>query len=245
MLHVTCHWLLIMRDLNKLQNQIGIKFKNDQLLQTAFIHRSFLNENRSVREHNERLEFLGDAVLELVVTEYLYGNYPNPEGDLTNWRSALVKTESISDAAKELGFEKYILMSRGEKSSSGRARQLILANCFEAVIGAVYLDQGYKPAKKFIDDNLTKKLPKIIEDKLYIDPKSHFQEIAQEREGITPRYEVHSEEGPDHNKKFTIVVKIGDKVWGKGTGPSKQLAQQEAAKDALSQYQKSNIKNQN
>ena len=225
-----------MRDLKKLQEKIDIKFKDENLLKTAFVHRSFLNENRSAKVHNERLEFLGDAILELVVTEHLYNNYPNPEGDLTNWRSALVKTESISEVAAELGFEEYLLMSRGEKSSSGRARQLILANCFESVIGAIYLDQGYKPAKKFLDVHLIKNLPTIIEEKLYIDPKSHFQEMAQEREGITPRYDVLSEEGPDHNKKFTIAVRIGDKVWGKGKGPSKQLAQQDAAKDALGKY---------
>lgn len=227
-----------MRDLNKLQERINVKFKNKDLLQTAFVHRSYLNENRSFKEHNERLEFLGDAVLELVVTEYLFANYPNPEGDLTNWRSALVKTETISEVARELSFEDYLLMSRGEASSSGRARQLILANSFESVIGAIYLDQGYEKAKEFISDNLITHLPKIIEEKLYIDPKSHFQELAQEREGITPRYEVVSETGPDHNKVFEVAVKVGDKEWGKGVGSSKQLAQQVAAQDALKKYEK-------
>lgn len=227
-----------MRDLKKLQEKIGISFKDQKLLLTAFTHRSFLNENKSFKEHNERLEFLGDAVLELVVTEHLYGNYKNPEGDLTNWRSALVKTESISEVAKTLGFEDYLLMSRGEATSSGRARQLILANCFEAVVGAIHLDQGYKKASQFIEKNLLVNLPKIIEDKLYIDPKSHFQEMAQEKEGITPKYEVLSEEGPDHDKKFTVAVKIGAKKWGQGIGTSKQLAQQAAAKNALSKYSK-------
>lgn len=227
-----------MKDLGKIEEKIGVNFKDKKLLLTAFVHRSFLNENRGIKEHNERLEFLGDAVLELVVTEHLYANYKNPEGDLTNWRSALVKTESISEAANMLGYEEYLLMSRGEATSSGRARQLILANCFEAVTGAIYLDQGYKVAKKFLEKNLLFTLPKIIEDKLYIDPKSHFQEIAQEREGITPRYEVVSEEGPDHDKKFTVAVKIGDKKWGEGNGTSKQLAQQAAAKNALPKYQK-------
>lgn len=227
-----------MVDLNKAEKIIGTVFESKEILATAFVHRSFLNENKSFKEHNERLEFLGDAVLELVVTEHLYKNYKNPEGDLTNWRSALVKTESISAASSELGFEDFLMMSRGEKASSGRSRQLIMANCFEAVVGAIYLDQGYDAAKKFITDNLIKNLTKIIEDKLYLDSKSHFQEIAQERDGITPRYEVTKEEGPDHDKKFTIVVKIGAKKWGEGSGPSKQLAQQAAAEDALKKYEK-------
>lgn len=222
--------------LKELEEKIGINFNNKSLLETAFIHRSYINEHRSIKEHNERLEFLGDAVLELIVTEFLYANYENPEGDLTNWRSALVKTESISEAAKKLGYEKYLKMSRGESKSSGRARQLILANSFEAVIGAIYLDQGYEVAKKFIQEKLIINLPEIINNKLYVDPKSNFQELAQDKEGITPRYEVISEEGPDHDKKFTVVVKLGDKVWGKGVGSSKQLAQQEAARKAVEKY---------
>jgi ribonuclease-3 len=227
-----------MKDLSKLEKEIGVKFKNRDLLLTAFVHRSFLNENKSFKEHNERLEFLGDAVLELVVTEYLYNNFKNPEGDLTNWRSALVKTDSISEAAKKLGYEEYLLMSRGEATSSGRARQLILANCFEAVTGAIYLDQGYEASRKFLEKHLLVNLSKIIEDKLYIDPKSNFQELAQEKEGITPHYEVVSEVGPDHDKKFTVAVRVGDKRWGIGEGASKQLAQQAAACDALAKYQK-------
>jgi ribonuclease-3 len=224
------------KDYKTLQERIGVKFNDEKLLINAFVHRSFLNENKNFKEHNERLEFLGDAVLELVVTEYLYLNYKNPEGDLTNWRSALVKTESISDVAAKLGYEEYLMMSRGEASSSGRSRQLILANSFESVVGAIYLDQGYEVSKKFITENLIVNLEKIIEEKLYLDPKSHFQEIAQEKEGITPRYDVVSEEGPDHDKVFTIAVKVGEKVWGTGNGPSKQLAQQSAAEDALKKY---------
>jgi ribonuclease-3 len=224
------------KDYEKIQKRIGVTFKDKGLLTNAFVHRSFLNENKTYKEHNERLEFLGDAVLELVVTEYLFLNYKNPEGDLTNWRSALVKTESISEVAGKLGFEDYLMMSRGERASSGRARQLILANSFEAVTGAIYLDQGYDAAKKFIGENLIINLEKIIDEKLYLDSKSHFQELSQEKEGITPRYEVISEEGPDHDKIFTISVKIGEKVWGKGVGPSKQLAQQSAAEDALKKY---------
>jgi len=227
-----------MDDLKELQERIGVKFDDATILNTAFVHRSYLNEHKSVKAHNERLEFLGDAVLELVVTEFLYKNYENPEGDLTNWRSALVKTESISEAASRLGFEQYLKMSRGERASSGRSRQLILANSFEAVTGAIYLDQGYRAAKSFISKNIIVNLPEIIERKLYIDSKSLFQELAQEREGLTPRYEVVSEEGPDHDKIFEISVRVGDKVWGKGKGASKQLAQQEAAKKALEKYQK-------
>lgn len=225
-------------NLKDLQKKIGVTFKDEELLSTAFVHRSYINEHKSVKQHNERLEFLGDAVLELVVTEYLYQNYKNPEGDLTNWRSALVKTESISEAAGKLGFEEYLKMSRGERASSGRSRQLILANSFEAVTGAIYLDQGYEVAKNFISRNIIVNLEKIIEQKLYIDPKSLFQEISQEKEGLTPRYEVISEEGPDHDKVFEIGVRVGDKVWGKGKGASKQLAQQEAAKAALRRYEK-------
>ncbi|MDD3481052.1 MAG: ribonuclease III [Patescibacteria group bacterium] len=225
-----------MKDLKEAEKIIGLKFNNIQLLETSFVHRSYLNEHKSVKEHNERLEFLGDAVLELVVTEHLYQNYKNPEGDLTNWRSALVKTESISAVSKKLGFENFLKMSRGERASSGRSRQLILANTFEAVTGAIYLDQGYEAAKDFIEDNLIISLPKIIKEKLYIDSKSHFQEMAQDKEGITPKYELVSEDGPDHDKVFVIEVRVGDKVWGKGKGPSKQIAQQEAAKKALKKY---------
>lgn len=226
-------------DLEKLEKKIGVKFKDIKLLETALTHRSFLNENKKAKAHNERLEFLGDAVLELVVTEHLYSNYENPEGDLTNWRSALVKTESISEAAQKLGFAEYLKMSRGEAHSNGRSRQLILANSFEAVTGAIYLDQGFAVAKKFLEDNIIANLPTIIAEKLYIDPKSHFQEMAQEREGITPRYELISEEGPDHDKKFTIAAKIGSIVWGTGVGSSKQLAQQAAAQEAVKKYENS------
>lgn len=225
-----------MKDFKALQKKIGTNFKDEQLLTTAFIHRSYLNENSDYSQHNERLEFLGDAVLELVTTEYLYKNYPNPEGDLTNWRSALVKTETISDVSKSLGFEDYLFMSRGESKSKGRARQLILANCFEAVIGAIYMDKGYDEAKKFITNNLITLLSEIIEKKLYIDPKSRFQELAQQRESITPRYEVLSEKGPDHNRIFTVGVFVGEKMIGQGEGASKQLAQQEAAQNALKSY---------
>jgi ribonuclease-3 len=225
-----------MKDFTKLQKKIGTNFKDEQLLITAFVHRSYLNENSDYSQHNERLEFLGDAVLELVTTDFLYQNYPNPEGDLTNWRSALVKTETISDVSKSLGFEDYLFLSRGESKSQGRARQLILANCFEAVIGAIYLDKGYEEAKKFITENLLKLLPEILEKKLYVDPKSLIQELAQRKESITPRYDVLSETGPDHKRIFKVGVFLDDKKIGEGEGASKQLAQQAAAEDALKSY---------
>lgn len=225
-----------MKDFKKLQKKIGVEFKDERLLTTAFVHRSYLNESSDYKEHNERLEFLGDAVLELVVTEHLYRNYPNPEGELTAWRSALVKTETISEASKSLGFEDYLFLSRGESKSTGRARQLILANCFEAVIGAIYLDKGYEVSKKFIEKNLLGLLPEIIKKKLYVDPKSQLQELAQSKESITPRYEVLEETGPDHKRIFTIGVFLNKRKIGEGEGASKQLAQQEAARDALKSY---------
>ncbi len=227
-----------MFDLEKVEELIGVTFKDSGLLKTALTHRSYLNEHKDIKEHNERLEFLGDAVLELVTTEFLYKNYPNPEGELTNWRSALVKTETISDVSMKLGVEEHIMMSRGEKKSFGRSRQLILANTFEAMVGAMYLDQGFELARDFISKNLLVRLPHILEAKLYIDPKSEFQEMAQEKDGLTPRYEVVAEDGPDHNKKFVVGVFVGDTKWGEGTGTSKQTAQQEAAADAVNKYRR-------
>lgn len=223
-------------EIKDFEQKISIDFKNPEILLTALTHRSYLNENKSCTEHNERLEFLGDAVLEIVVTEYLFNNFPNPEGELTNLRSALVKTESISSVAKELGVESFMLLSKGEANSFGRSRQLILANAFEAIVGAIYLDQGLDKAREFIVNNLIVHLDKILKDKLYIDSKSQFQELAQEKEGLTPHYEVISTEGPDHNKKFTVGVFVGDKQWGIGIGPSKQAAQQKAATKALEEY---------
>jgi ribonuclease-3 len=227
-----------MIEIDKVEKLIGVHFKNPELLVTALTHRSYLNEHKEVKEHNERLEFLGDAVLELATTEFLYTHYRNPEGELTNWRSALVRTETISDASMALGVEAFIQMSRGEKKSFGRSRQLILANTFEAMVGAIYLDQGYESARKFISQNVLSKLDHILEARLYVDPKSEFQEMAQEKDGLTPRYEVMAEEGPDHNKKFVIGVYVGETLWGQGSGTSKQTAQQEAAADAVKKYQK-------
>jgi ribonuclease-3 len=217
-----------------LAKKLGVKFNNIELLQQAVTHRSYLNEHRGYRlDHNERLEFLGDAVLELVVTEYLYNNYNNPEGELTNWRAALVNGEMLAKISKELGVEEYLLMSRGEAKDTGRARQYLLANAFESITGAIYLDQGYGVAKDFIMKNVVVRLKEIIENKLYMDPKSRFQEEAQDKVGITPSYRVMSESGPDHDKKFVVGVFLETELVAKGEGPSKQEAQRSAAEKAL------------
>jgi ribonuclease-3 len=217
-----------------LAKKLGVKFNNIELLQQAVTHRSYLNEHRGYRlDHNERLEFLGDAVLELVVTEYLYNNYNNPEGELTNWRAALVNGEMLAKISKELGVEEYLLMSRGEAKDTGRARQYLLANAFESITGAIYLDQGYGVAKDFIMKNVVVRLNEIIENKLYMDPKSRFQEEAQDKVGITPSYRVMSESGPDHDKKFVVGVFLETELVAKGEGPSKQEAQRSAAEKAL------------
>lgn len=219
------------------EKTFGFKFNDPKDLVVAFTHRSYVNEHKkSVDTHNERLEFLGDAVLELVVTEFLYTKYDEPEGILTNWRSALVRTESIGAAANKLGFESMLRLSRGEKRGSERARQQILANSFEAVIGAIYLDQGYEAAKKFISDNIISTLPGILETGSWRDPKSYLQEVAQEKDSQTPVYKVLSEDGPDHDKVFTLGVFIGSQLRGSGTGSSKQSAQQRAAEEALKYY---------
>lgn len=221
------------------KDKLSVKFNDIQLLVTAFTHRSYLNEHKkTVSEHNERLEFLGDAVLELVATEFLYGNYSEPEGILTNWRSSLVRTESISAAASRYEFEPLLRLSRGEKRGTERARAQILANAYEAVIGALYLDQGYDVAKRFITESLLVTFSQILETGSWMDPKSHLQEIVQSHESLTPVYKIIEETGPDHDKTFTVGVFVGDVLKGKGTGPSKQHAQQKAAEAALKQYQK-------
>lgn len=221
------------------KNALGGDFNNLDLLITAFTHRSYLNEHKkTVKEHNERLEFLGDAVLELVVTEYLYANYSEPEGILTNWRSALVRTESIGAAAKRLGFESFLRLSRGEKRGSERARDQILANCFEAVIGAIYLDKNYEAARDFIAKELITTFEEILKTGSWLDPKTRLQELAQSKEGSTPQYKVMSEEGPDHDKMFRVGVYVGNELRGEGMGPSKQAAQQKAAETALQKYAK-------
>lgn len=218
---------------------LGFEFKDIQLLITALTHRSYVNEHKkSVSEHNERLEFLGDAVLELVVTDFLFKNYNEPEGILTSWRAALVRTESIGEAGDKVGYEPLMRMSRGEKQGTKRARQQILANAFEAVIGAIYLERGYDEAEKFIHKHITSKLEAILDEGSWRDPKSHLQEVSQRVDSATPVYKVLSEDGPDHDKVFTLGVFVGTKQMGKGTGHSKQVAQQEAARAALKKYGK-------
>lgn len=218
-------------------DKLGVEFHDIELLITAFTHRSYLNEHKKTgKEHNERLEFLGDAVLELVSTEFLYTNYSEPEGILTNWRSSLVRTESISAAAARYGFEPLLRLSRGEKHGSERARMQILANSYEAVVGSLYLDQGYDAAKRFITESLLGTFNAILESGSWMDPKSHLQEMSQSHEGVTPVYKVLSEEGPDHEKVFTVGVFIGNELRGQGTGPSKQAGQQQAAEAALKRY---------
>lgn len=219
------------------QDKLGVTYNDIELLVTAFTHRSYLNEHKkTVKEHNERLEFLGDAVLELVVTEYLYGNFDDPEGILTNWRSALVRTESIGAAAARCGFESMLRLSRGEKRGTDRAREQILANSFEAVVGSLYLDQGYEAAKRFITDNLLTTFKEILASGSWMDPKSHLQEVVQSRDNVTPAYRVLEETGPDHDKTFTVGVFVGAKLKGTGSGPSKQAGQQKAAEAALKAY---------
>ncbi len=220
----------------EIEQLIGAVPKDIDLYVSAFTHRSYLNENRSFHlPHNERLEFLGDAVLELISTEYLYLNYQHSEGELTNFRSALVNYKMLADIAKRLGLENYLLMSRGEAKDIGRARQVILANCIEAVIGALYLDLGYEATTQFITKEILVELPGIIKDGTYLDPKSKLQELIQEKRGITPTYGVVSETGPDHDKTFVVGAYMDTQEIGQGTGPSKQEAEIAAAHDALTQ----------
>ena len=221
------------------REKLGFEFENIQLLVTALTHRSYVNEHKkSVSEHNERLEFLGDAVLELVVTDYLFRNFEEPEGILTSWRAALVRTESIGAAGIDLGYSPLVRMSRGEKQGSDRARQQILANAFEAVVGAIYLERGYDEAANFIQQNIINKFGNILESGSWRDAKSHLQEVSQRIDGHTPQYRVMEEVGPDHDKIFTLGVYVGDKLIGTGTGHSKQIAQQQAAQAALDAYGK-------
>lgn len=221
------------------RDNLGFEFSDIQLLITALTHRSYVNEHKkSVSEHNERLEFLGDAVLELVVTDYLFKNYSEQEGILTSWRAALVRTESIGEAGDKLGYEPLVRMSRGEKQGSDRARQQILANAFEAVIGAIYLERGYDDAATFIHKHITSKLEAILAAGTWRDAKSHLQEVSQHMDGQTPQYRVIEEVGPDHDKIFTLGVFVKDELLGKGSGPSKQVAQQVAAQAALETYAK-------
>lgn len=223
-------------EFRKLGERIGANFNDIEILKSAFVHRSYLNENKSAGlRSNERLEFLGDAVLELVVTDFLYKKYTDkPEGELTAIRSALVKGKTLSEVSSSLGFGEFLLLSEGEKEGSDKAKSLILANCMEAVIGALYLDSGIKDVKSFIENHIIKNnLDNILEKKLYIDPKSEYQEVIQEKYKETPKYELISEDGPDHDKKFVCGVRVGGKIVAKGSGRSKNSAEQDAAKNAL------------
>ena len=224
-----------MKDFSQLEKTLKIKFKNQDLLKQAFVHRSYINENPGFNlPHNERMEFLGDAVLELIVTEHLYQNYPNPEGELTNWRASLVNGQMLSKLAKKTGLEKYLYLSRGEsKDTNSKARNYILANTFEALIGAIYLDQKYKKTKDFLIEVLIPELPYILSNQLYLDPKSKFQEAAQDKLGITPTYQVLKESGPDHAKKFQVGVYLEQELVATSTGSSKQEAQVKAAERGL------------
>lgn len=224
-----------MKDFATFEEKTGFTFNDKKLLKQAFTHRSYINEHpKDGLEHNERLEFLGDAVLELVTTEFLYAKFPeNPEGELTAFRAALVNTQSIAATAVELEMNDFLLLSKGEAKDTGRARLYILANTYEAFIGALYLDQGYDAAKKFIDTSLLHKADEIVEKGLWQDSKSRFQEIGQEKTSITPTYELLNETGPDHDKQFVVGVFLGDEKVAKGSGRSKQEAEQAAAENAL------------
>lgn len=223
------------KDFTPLLEHLNLTFRDQDLLTQAFVHRSYLNENPSFPVgHNERLEFLGDAVLELIVTEALYHRYQNPEGELTNWRSSLVNAKILGGIAQDHGFDQYLMLSRGEaRDANPKARHTILANAFEAFVGALYLDQGYDVTKGFIERSVLPHLPTILKERLYRDPKSSFQEAAQERLGVTPMYRVMSEIGPDHAKVFTVGAFLGDEPVATGAGSSKQEAQVAAAEAAL------------
>jgi len=227
-------------NLENLEKKIGIKFKNKNLLKEALIHRSYLNEHPEAKlPHNERLEFLGDAVLELIVTEYLYRNYNHPEGELTSWRASLVNTESLSEIAKKLNLYEFLYLSRGERlTSTQKAKKVILADALEAIIGAIYLDQGMTIVKNFIKKFILIKLKKIIKYKKYKDPKSTFQELSQAKFKITPSYKILKETGPAHNKTFLVGLFLNENLISQGRGKSKQEAEIRAAKNALKKYKK-------
>lgn len=226
-------------DLRELEERLGIVFKDRTLLETAVTHRSYLNENPGAsKEHNERLEFLGDAVLELVVTDHLYREYAMPEGDLTNLRAAVVRGEMLAKVATTWNLDAFLRLSRGERRDVGKARQFILANAVEAVIGAAYLDQGTRAAKKLIDRDIVGLLPDVIKKGLHIDAKSRFQELSQERFRATPVYQVLEESGPDHARIFRVAAVVDEKTWGEGRGSSKQEAEQAAARTALARFER-------
>ena len=223
------------KDTSEFERKIGVIFKSDMLLRTVFTHRSYLNEHRGEKlEHNERLEFLGDAVLELATTHFLFTTFTDKnEGELTALRSALVNTNTLADTAGALGMNDYLLLSKGEAKDTGRARSFLLANTFESVVGAIYLDQGYAAAERFISQFLFPKIDEIIEKKLWIDAKSHFQEKAQDHMGVTPTYATLRESGPDHDKRFVVGVYLKDELVAQGEGKSKQEGEQDAARAGL------------
>ena len=230
-------------DIADIENIIDYTFKQKQLLQQAFTRSSYVNEHKnSTHEHNERLEYLGDAVLELVTSDFLYRNYNQPEGVMTAWRSALVRTESIGDAGMKLGYAPLVRLSHGEKMGLERAHAVIMADCFEAVIGAIYLDQGYDTAKAFIEKHILSKIDEIIESDSWRDAKSYFQELAQKAINMTPTYRTIKDEGPDHDKTFTVAVYIGKKIYGTGVGHSKQDAQTAAAREGIKKIKAEHLK---
>lgn len=223
------------------REKLGFDFNDISLLVTALTHRSYVNEHRALKvEHNERLEYLGDAVLELVSSDFLYRRYNESEGIMTALRSALVRTESIGAAGLELGYAPLVRLSKGEKQGSERAHEVIMADCFEAVIGAIYLDQGYDAARDFIAKHILSKIDTVLDEGLWRDPKSYVQELAQKIDGVTPVYKTLKEDGPDHDKVFTVGIYVGDSLKGTGNGHSKQEAQTVAAREAVKKYRKEN-----
>lgn len=224
-------------DLSSLEDILGVHFKDKSLLKCALTHRSYLNEHPECTwEHNERLEFLGDAVLEFLVSEHLYENFNKSEGEMTGIRAAIVRTETLAETARRMGIGKFLLLSKGEKNDEGRSRKYILANTLEAIIGSVFIDQGIKEVKKFVKDKILSRLPEILEEKEIKDPKSKLQELAQEKFGITPSYKIIKEWGPEHKKNFLMGVYFNKKLIAKGQGLSKQEAEEEAAKEAFKNF---------
>ncbi len=228
------------KKMNNIEKKLGIQFNNKELLNRALTHRSFLNENRGIGlKNNERLEFLGDAVLELIISSKLFNIYPGrAEGELTGIRSALVRTESLAEESRRLDVGKYLLMSKGEEDSGGRDKDYLLANAYEAILGAIYLDRGLEECSNFVERTVLKQLDFIVKNELFIDPKTKIQELIQAKYKITPTYEVVEEKGPDHEKYFTVVLKIGDKFSCKGYGASKQKAEEDAAQKAIKNIEK-------
>jgi len=236
--------------IEELNAELDLHFKDINLLKTAFTHRSVLNsikhknsgKSHNALQHNERLEFLGDAVLELIVSEHLFFNYPNhAEGDLTSFRSAIVRTESLAQTARQLGLGKYLVMSRGEDLTGGRDKDYLLANTFEALLGALYVDQGYDACKRFVNKHLTPKIKEIVKHRLDIDAKTKFQELAQAKYRETPTYRLVNASGPDHQRTFTMELLVGKKVFGRGSGSSKQRAEEAAAKEGLLKFKEPKV----